>query len=182
MRPYTKIGDRGETMLYGGIKVNKDDPRLEAFGTIDELNSLLGLARSVCKDNYICDIIKKIQYKLFVVGADIATLKSLESKIPKILRITSSDVKELEKIADDIFSKLKPLNRFILPGGSILASIIHVARAICRRAERRIVTLSKIEDINPELLKYINRLSSVLFLLARLANTRAGIEDEEIDM
>jgi cob(I)alamin adenosyltransferase len=171
---YTKRGDTGETSLYGPGRVPKDSPRVEAYGTVDELNSFIGLAISDCSDDSIASSLKRIQSLLFVAGADLAS----DAKDTKVPRISNSNTEELEKMTDEILSRLPKLTSFILPGGSRLAAEVHIARAVCRRAERRIVTLSRAEDVNPALMPFFNRLSTYLFNLARLANASSGKKDE----
>jgi len=177
---YTRSGDTGETGLMGGRRVSKDDLRVEAYGTIDEANSFLGLAASFSADKQINDIIEKIQRDLFAIGSNLATPIEDKTKISyPIPEITQSSVDSLEKIIDDIEKELPSLKKFILPGGSRAASAIHVARSVVRRAERIVVAFSKQERINPEIIKYLNRLSSLLFELARLANKRANVSEKE---
>lgn len=166
------LGDKGETSLVGK-KLPKDDLRVESYGTIDELNSAIGLARSVSNFDNINTMLEKIQNHLFIIGAELATVteKGPES------RITEEDVKWLEGISDDMEKEIEPLNKFVLPSGSQMASSMHLARSICRRAERRIVTLSKKEQVNPEIVRYVNRLSDVLFVMARLTNQKLGVKE-----
>lgn len=162
MKIYTKSGDKGTTSLIGGNRIEKDSIRVEAYGTIDELNSYIGLCYHYLK-NEDRDALRKIQTKLFDVGAE---LSSLNYKRLKTI-LTSEDVEELEKLVDYYTSKVEKINEFIIPGTSLCSANLHIARTICRRAERRITTLSKQDEINPELLKYINRLSDFLYILAR---------------
>lgn len=171
---YTKKGDTGKTFLFGGKRVFKDNPRVEAYGTVDELNSWIGFSQSICKDNEIKSTLKEIQRMLFVAGADLASPFEKEDTP----RIKKEDTERIEKIDDQIFSKLPRLTKFILPAGTMLSSSLHISRTVCRRAERKIVTLSKKEKINPELIPFINRLSTLLFNLARLANQIEKVEDE----
>lgn len=171
---YTKRGDSGETSLYGASRVPKDSPRVEAYGTVDELNSFIGLAISDCEDGPVASSLKHIQSLLFVAGADLASDPG-DTKVP---RISSSNTEELERMTDRLLSELPKLSNFILPGGSRLAAEIHLARAVCRRAERRIVALSRTEKVNPALVPFFNRLSTYLFNLARFANTSSGKKDE----
>jgi cob(I)alamin adenosyltransferase len=175
---YTRRGDRGETSLYGPARVSKDSPRVEAYGTVDELNSYLGVVISHCQPSStsIAGPLKKIQSLLFVAGADLAT--EARTKGAPIPRITKEDVRLVERMTDDLLSRLPTLTQFILPGGSALSAEIHFARSVCRRAERRIVTLAKAEAINSELTPFFNRLSSYLFNLARYANSIKHRKDE----
>jgi cob(I)alamin adenosyltransferase len=172
---YTRKGDKGETSLYGSTRVRKDDPRVEAYGTIDELCSFLGFVISESKDQNLVSSLKGVQRLLFVAGGDIATDLHGTQKVP---RITEADTAKLEEATDDLVSKLPRLSNFILPGGSRTGATIHVARAVCRRAERQIVTASGSQEMNPELIRFFNRLSSYLFNLARWENSRAGEKDE----
>ena len=175
MKAYTRTGDRGETGLYGGTRVGKENPRVEAYGAVDELNSQIGLARAIVKDAKTKKILKSVQEDLFTLGGDLAS-ELVSAKVP---RINKSHVDNLEKTIDSINDELKPLRRFILPTGSIGAAQLHVARAVCRRAERRIASLAKIESINPEAIPYVNRLSSLLFVLARWVNQVDKVKEEE---
>lgn len=168
MKIYTKTGDRGETSLFGGTRVPKDSFRIDAYGTIDELNSVIGFCRSLNSIQEIDDILGEIQDDLFTIGADLATPHQSERK--PIKRIQQTDISRLEQHIDEITPKLEPLTSFILPGGSRSAALIHVARTICRRAERLVVTLARQEPIGEHLLIYLNRLSDLLFIVARRVN------------
>ena len=167
-RIYTRTGDKGETGLVGGTRVPKDSTRVEAYGSVDEINSALGLARSALSDHEIGLILEEVQKDLFVAGADLAGYKK-DQNLP---RITRERVLELEKIIDRFESELPPLRAFILPGGGRTGASLHFVRAVARRAERRIVTLSRKEDINNQMIPYVNRLSDLLFVLARVVNQR----------
>jgi cob(I)alamin adenosyltransferase len=173
---YTRGGDKGETGLFGARRIGKDSPRVEAYGAIDELNSCVGVALAECKNEEISNSLREIQSLLFIVGADLAT-EIKHGTNERVPRITREHTQKLEKEIDSLLAKLPKLSNFILPGGSKLSAQIHFARAVCRRAERRIVTVSKIERINPEILPFINRLSTYLFNLARFANLEEGKED-----
>jgi cob(I)alamin adenosyltransferase len=173
MRIYTKTGDRGETSLFGGKRVKKDNLRIEACGTVDELNSVIGVVRSMRVFREIDKVLEGVQNDLFVLGADLATPVWKVQKRAREARIRENHVKAIEAIIDRIQAKLPPLRRFVLPGGSVVASHLHLARAVCRRAERRIVKLSQTEAINPIAIAYLNRLSDLLFVLARLVNRKA---------
>ena len=175
MKIYTKTGDRGDTSLFGGQRVPKDALRIEAYGTVDELNSVLGLVRADNSDAEIDRILEEIQNALFELGADLATPQSVEKG--NVKRIESRDVQSLERVLDDLEKHLKPLRNFILPGGSPVAARIHFARTVCRRAERAVVRLSRNEDIGDTVTVYLNRLSDLLFVLARYANHRATIPE-----
>ena len=175
MKIYTKTGDRGDTTLFGGQRVPKDALRIEAYGTIDELNSILGIVRSDNRDPEIERILMQIQNQLFDLGADLATPRSVEQKTIK--RIEARDSQPLEKMIDALEANLKPLKTFILPGGSSVAARLHFARTICRRAERAVVRLSRNEDIGDGITIYLNRLSDLLFVLARHANYVANVPE-----
>jgi cob(I)alamin adenosyltransferase len=175
LKAYTGTGDKGETGLYGGTRVGKENPRVEAYGAVDELNSQIGVARALIKDKKLSETLKQVQEDLFVLGGDLAS-ELVNAKIPRIGKL---QLDRLEKVTDESNSDLPRLRRFILPGGSLAGAELHVARAVCRRAERRIVALSKSESINPEVLPYINRLSSFLFVLAREVNRMDRVPDVE---
>ena len=168
VRIYTRTGDKGETGLVGGARVFKDSSRVEAYGSVDETNSALGLVRSVLSDQEIDLVLGELQKDLFIAGADLAG----EKRGQEIPRITRERVSELETIIDRFESELPPLRAFILPSGGRAGASLHFARAVVRRAERRIVTLSRKEKINEQLIPYINRLSDLLFVLARVINHR----------
>lgn len=174
---YTRRGDKGETSLYGEGRVPKDSPRVEAYGTIDELNSCIGVALGECSHKEISDPLKRVQRELFTAGADLAT--ELGTKGTRLVpRIKKEDTERLEKMVDDLQRVLPRLTSFILPGGSELSSRLHLARAVCRRAERRVITLARSEKVNPELVPYLNRLSTYLFNAARYANALERVEDD----
>ena len=172
---YTRRGDRGETSLYGPKRVPKDDPRVEAYGTIDELNSLLGVVVSGSSDRKLCASLREVQGMLFVAGADAASELKTSQRVP---RITPADTAKLEKMTDALLSELPPLSNFILPGGSRTGALLQLSRSVCRRAERRLVTASRSQELNPELLPFFNRLSSYLFNLSRRANKRAKKKED----
>ena len=163
MKIYTKTGDKGETSLYDGNRIRKDDIRVECYGTIDELNSFLGFGRNFVEDEEICNIIFKIQRELFNVAGELATLDV--ERFPE--RINESHIKYLEYIIDTYIAKIEDINRFIIPGTNKAASSLHVARTVCRRAERRILTLMEGASVSQELLRYVNRLSDTIYTLAR---------------
>jgi len=167
-RIYTRTGDKGETGLVGGTRVSKDSTRVEAYGSVDEINSALGVARSVLNDTEIGLVLEELQKDLFVAGADLAGDKTSQ----RVPRITRERVSELERIIDRFESELPPLKAFILPSGGRAGASLHFVRTVARRAERRIVTLSRKEEINDQLIPYINRLSDLLFVLARVVNHR----------
>ncbi|RCK75846.1 MAG: ATP:Cob(I)alamin adenosyltransferase [Ignavibacteriae bacterium] len=168
MKIYTKTGDDGTTSLYGGKRVLKCELRIEAYGTVDELNSVLGICRAMKLHKRVDRLLDKIQNQLFVLGTDLATPKSSRKK--PVPRIKESDIKFLEKAIDEFDAENKPLNRFILPGGSLLSSYLHFGRTVCRRAERLVVRLAKNENTGQNPIIYLNRLSDLLFVLARWVN------------
>lgn len=170
---YTKTGDDGSTGLIGGNRIRKSSPRIIAYGTVDELNSSLGIALSLKLDIDIADLLTKIQNDLFVVGADLANpdLKNISN------RVTDDMVQFLESSIDELEKELSPISYFILPGGDPIASHVHMARAISRRAETSIVYLAEIEEINKTCKIYINRLADLLFVIARVINKRKMIKD-----
>ncbi len=172
---YTRRGDSGETSLYGARRVKKDDPRVEAYGTIDELNSLIGVVIAGSKARAVVSPLKEVQRMLFVAGADAACELGSSGSVP---RITPADTRRVEEMTDALLAKLPTLSNFILPGGTPTGANIQLARSVCRRAERRIVTAAASGGLNPELLPFFNRLSSYLFNLARLANKAAGKKEE----
>jgi cob(I)alamin adenosyltransferase len=173
MKIYTKTGDAGETGLFGGQRVTKDALRVQAYGTVDECNATLGVARTATSDAELDELLGAIQNQLFTVGADLAT----PGGSPNIPRIGDDEVAFLEAAIDRLEAGLAPLKQFILPGGSPAAAQLHVARTVCRRAERWVVSLAREEVVNLQLLAYLNRLSDLLFVLARAANARAGVDD-----
>jgi len=177
MKIYTKRGDKGETALFSGQLVPKDNLRVAAYGEVDELNAFVGLARTCSVDGEIKELLKTVQKNLFVVGGDLATPP--DSKTPKpVSRITPSHSQELEAAIDKIEEELKPLTTFILPTGSKDSCYLHICRSVCRRAERKAVSLSRCEKINEEVVIYLNRLSDFFFMLARLSNKRSHIQEE----
>ncbi len=176
MKIYTKKGDRGETSLFGGERVDKDNLQVETYGTTDELNSILGLAITEITDKGVREIVLKIQNDLFVLGGELATSAALLSRDKKI-EILQEHIDQLEKQIDFYEEKLEPLKQFILPGGSKSASLLHVARSVCRRSERLVVHLAKNNDINSNIVIYLNRLSDLLFVLARFENDVNQIPD-----
>jgi cob(I)alamin adenosyltransferase len=176
MKIYTKTGDLGETGLYGGGRVRKDDPRIAAYGTVDELNAVLGLARAEGLPAEIDQLLARMQSELFDLGAELATLdpQKLGTSI-----IQEAQIAALEAAIDKFEERLPPLKQFILPGGSKQAALLHVARTICRRAEREVVHLASIpeEHVSGTSIVYLNRLSDLLFVLARATNADLGVAD-----
>ncbi len=181
MKIYTGTGDAGETGLYGGQRVSKDDLRVEAYGTVDEANALLGVAAVHLNDPALRELVTRLQNELFVLGSDLATPLAREEAGGKSIvpRIEAVHGTALEGLIDTFEAELSPLRQFILPGGSPGSAALHVARAVVRRAERRTVALSRASpnDINPEVLRYLNRLADLLFVLARVTNHREGVPD-----
>ena len=171
MKIYTKKGDQGTTSLYGGSKISKDSIRIHSYGTVDELNSTLGIVLTYSVSEKGEEILKNLQNQLFVLGADLATPRSKKEKIE---RIGESDIQKLEDWIDELQEKLEPLTAFILPGGSPAGSFLHLARTVCRRAERFAVSLKSQETLSDNPVIYLNRLSDLLFVLARYENLEAG--------
>jgi cob(I)alamin adenosyltransferase len=169
-RIYTKSGDGGETGLGDGTRVPKDSPRVEAFGQVDELNAVLGLVLANCPDCPEAAVLRGIQNDLFDVGADLCVPASGAEEPGKCLRVTPAQAERLERAIDRLNENLRPLESFVLPGGAPAAAWLHLARTVCRRAERAVVTLARGERINPRVIVYLNRLSDYLFVLARVAN------------
>jgi cob(I)alamin adenosyltransferase len=173
MKIYTKTGDQGDTGLFGGPRVRKDDPRIEAYGTVDELNSVLGLARAAELPQGVDELISRIQSELFSIGAELATP---DPAAHGTNLIGTKHVAALEAAIDHHEQDLPPLRQFILPGGTQSAAFLHFARTVCRRAERRLVSLMAApgQTISEQVIIYLNRLSDLLFVLARDVNHRAG--------
>ena len=172
MRIYTRTGDKGETGLYGNTRLDKDSQRIKTIGDIDELNAFLGYAHSLISDTDIANLLNRMQNELFDLGADLAVLETHHQA--ESLRISNDLVLEQERMIDCFQQELPPITHFILPGGLTSASVLHLARTVCRRAERNVVSLKKSNSINPEILQYLNRMSDLLFVLARVVNHRAG--------
>ena len=177
MKIYTHTGDDGTTALFGGPRVPKYHLRVEAYGTVDELNSALGLARTLGPQPETERWLHEIQQHLFYIGSDLAT--PLDAKADRIVRLDKEAVVWLEEVIDEITDPLPPLKQFILPGGTPVAAQVHVARTVCRRAERITAYLVESEQIGAYVLPYLNRLSDFLFTLARWENFKAGITDEK---
>jgi cob(I)alamin adenosyltransferase len=169
---YTRTGDEGQTSLFAGGRTSKGTARLHAYGTIDELNSILGLALAHGLSEQVASGVRIVQDELFVIGADLAT--PLEAEAAWITRVSEANVTRLEREIDAMDEQLPPLKNFILPGGTVGAASLHVARTVCRRAERWIVALSQEENINPSVLHYVNRLSDWLFVAARYENMQSS--------
>jgi cob(I)alamin adenosyltransferase len=179
MKIYTKTGDKGETGLFGGQRVRKGDLRIAAYGDIDELNALLGMARSLNQDGEVEKFLQKIQNELFDLGALLATPARDRGKLKGNNFIRKEETAFLEQSIDRCEKELSPLTTFILPGGSDVAATLHLARTVCRRAERAIVTMNDREPgaVEEEILCYVNRLSDFLFVLARWVNFKNGVSD-----
>ena len=171
MKIYTKFGDTGETALYGGTRIGKDDSRIEAIGTVDELNAYIGYAQTLIDDPDLSELMTRIQNHLFAVGADLATPET-HTKASEF-RIPADFTTAMEAAIDTLSEELPPLTNFILPGGCAAGAVLHIARVVCRRSERRVVRLAREVDINPEIVRSLNRLSDLLFVLARTVNFRA---------
>jgi cob(I)alamin adenosyltransferase len=175
MKIYTKTGDNGDTSLFGGHRIPKSSLRIDAYGTVDELNAQLGVIRALKPPAEVESILEQLQSQLFLLGADLAT--PLSSTPSKIQRIQQDHVLNLEKNIDKLDVQLKPLQSFIIPGGQPIAAQVHIARTVCRRAERLLDALGRREDIGKFPLIYLNRFADLLFVLARYINYLSGIED-----
>ena len=171
---YTKTGDEGETGLFGGGRVGKDDPRVRAYGEVDELNAAIGLAAALDPDDFEAGLLQSIQRTLFTIGAELATPDAAKQRRGPI---GAAEVAALEAVIDRHEATLQPLKNFILPGGTPKAAAFHLARTVCRRAERAVVGLSRDQKINALIVHYLNRLSDLLFVLARAANAQASRPD-----
>lgn len=169
MKIYTKTGDRGETGLFGGVRVRKNDPKVEAYGTVDELNACLGLARAHGLSAELDRLLVQLQNDLFVLGAELATADGYAGRLP-VQPLDESHVRALEVAIDEQEAKLTPLSHFILPAGVASSAHFHLARTVCRRAERRLLDLPSVRLEN---VIYLNRLSDLLFVLARVANAES---------
>jgi cob(I)alamin adenosyltransferase len=175
MKIYTTTGDQGETSLFGGRRVPKDALRIEAYGTVDELNSALGVTRAGKPVKEIDQILASLQNDLFVLGADLATPTEKQNGI--VERIQQEHIMHIEQVIDSIEPRLTHLSSFIIPGGSRVAAQLHLARTICRRAERFVVKLAREEHIEPHCIVFLNRVSDLLFVLARYANEVDGVRE-----
>lgn len=179
-RVYTRTGDRGDTALVGGRRVAKDSVRIETYGTVDELNAVLGLARVFNAERidaaeghrWLDGVLRKLQDELFDLGSELATPE--DAVYEGMFRMGEPQVKALEKLIDECQKDLAPLRSFVLPGGGRIGAFLHQARTVCRRAERRLLTLSRAEPVSPVALKYVNRLSDLLFVLSRWVGQRLG--------
>ena len=182
-RIYTRRGDKGETALAGGQRVPKDAPRIEAYGTVDELNAFIGMACVTCGEESaralrlgkLVDILRRVQHELFNLGSQLSTLP--KDVHPKQARITSAEIEQLEREIDAMNQELPTLRSFVLPGGCRLNAELHVARTVCRRAERLTVALARTEEVAPEAIRYLNRLSDALFVWSRWASHVQGVPE-----
>ena len=178
MKIYTKTGDSGETSFFDNTRVSKADPRVDAYGEVDELNACLGTARAAIADDDIVSALESIQKDLFGLGARLADPRSrIASRVEKAT-VTTADVERLEQLIDRLEMEVPPLRRFILPGGSTGGALLHLARTVCRRAERRVIGLGA-DAVAPILIVYLNRLSDLLFVMARTVNHRVGLREVE---
>lgn len=178
MKIYTRTGDGGETSLFGGGRVRKDHPRTAAYGDVDELNSAIGLVRATAPAELFDEHLQAVQRDLFAIGGRLATPEP--KKVAKAMGkavLPPERAESFEQVIDDAERELPPLSAFVLPGGTPKAAALHVARTVCRRAERSVVHLAREDEVPPEIVIYLNRLSDLLFTLARLANHRAGAPD-----
>ncbi|MGH7885978.1 MAG: cob(I)yrinic acid a,c-diamide adenosyltransferase [Thermodesulfobacteriota bacterium] len=175
---YTKTGDKGETSLVGGKRVSKASKRVDAYGDVDELNSFLGISRTKTSEHELKEIIQVIQNDLFIIGGDLATSNDSEFKVP---RVSLDMIGKLEHLIDDFLKEVGDLKEFILPSGNEGGAYLHLARTVCRRAERKTALLMKTEEINENVLIYLNRLSDLLFVLARVENKRSGFNEISVD-
>ncbi|TFG28919.1 cob(I)yrinic acid a,c-diamide adenosyltransferase [Candidatus Thorarchaeota archaeon] len=181
-RIYTRAGDKGKTGLLSGERIDKADPRVEAYGTVDELGTFLGVAK-VHSSKRIAEYICIIQQKLFLINSELATnTDSLEPDNPlrNLQKVSTADVEFLEKIADELSEELPLLTNFVIPGGTKGSAFLHVCRTVCRRAERRIVHFANSYPVNEDLIRYINRLSDLLFVMSRYENIEEGDGDRII--
>ena len=178
MKIYTKTGDTGETSLFDQTRVSKADPRVEAYGDVDELNTCLGATLAAGLDADLAAHVQTIQKDLFALGARLADPSArIADRVAKAT-VDAHDVERLEQTIDRLDGEIPPLRRFILPGGSPAGALLHLARAVCRRAERRVTSLGQ-NAVAPILLVYLNRLSDLLFVMARVANHRARVQETE---
>jgi len=181
MKLYTRTGDDGTTGLFSGTRVSKDHPRIEAYGTVDELNSTLGLVAAGCDPEHafearLLEIVGLLQSRLFDIGADLATPEGGRNE-EKIQRIGDAHVEEAERFIDEIDGGNAPMRHFVMPGGTELAARLHLARTVCRRAERLMITLNHSEPVGSPAIQYVNRVSDLLFAAARRANHERGVAD-----
>ena len=176
MRIYTKSGDTGQTGLFGGARVSKDDVRVDCYGIVDELNACLGVVASTAVAKDVGELLTRLQSDLFVVGAELACVPEKREAL-RLHLIDESDITRLEQTIDEYTKELPELKTFILPGGSNSAAMLHLARTICRRAERRTITLGGLSEVSGKIVIYLNRLGDLLFVLARVENRRNLVAD-----
>ncbi|GMV14295.1 MAG: cob(I)yrinic acid a,c-diamide adenosyltransferase [Polyangiaceae bacterium] len=176
MKIYTKTGDSGSTGLFGGERVDKDDARVDGYGTVDETNAAIGVARAAGLTVEIDAVLAAVQSDLFTLGAELACVPGHEARL-KLALLGGPDIERLERAIDTAEEGLAPLTSFVLPGGTPGAAALHAARTACRRAERRVVALRRASPVRDEVIVYLNRLSDLLFVLARRANHAAGVTD-----
>jgi cob(I)alamin adenosyltransferase len=175
MKIYTRTGDDGTTGLLGRARVAKHDARVEAYGSVDELNAALGVAHALDPERWFGELVPGLQAALFQVGAELATTDL--ALLARLARVSDDDVAAIEREIDRLEADLAPLTRFVLPGGTPLAASLHHARTVCRRAERRVTALAAREEVSPRLVHWLNRVADLLFVMARWANFRAGVAD-----
>lgn len=176
MKIYTRTGDAGTTALFGGERVAKSSARVRAYGSVDEANAQLGVARAALQDDELDALLRDLQNALFDVGADLATPEGAPAR-ERLVPIDAVDCERLEAWIDRLDAELPPLRRFVLPGGHPAAAALHVARTVARRAEREVVALAEAETVNPQVGVFLNRLSDLLFVAARVVNARAGVAE-----
>jgi cob(I)alamin adenosyltransferase len=178
-RIYTRTGDEGDTGLFGGARVAKSDPRVAAYGAVDELNAVLGWTLTHVQEPGIASRLASLQPDLFAIGAHLATVVRPGARPPKLPSLPDARVPEIERWIDDAEALLPKLTAFVMPGGSAGGAALHVARTVCRRAERDIVGLARIADVPPSIVVFMNRLSDLLFVWARRENAHAGTEEKQ---
>ena len=176
MKIYTRTGDSGTTGLFGGTRVAKEAPEVEAYGSVDELNACLGVARAALGPSALSELLAELQSDLFTVGAELGCAPGQEGKL-RLALLSAEDVTRLEHHIDAAEANLPPLRAFILPGGSPGAASLHLARTLCRRAERRVLAARHVQPVRDQIVHYLNRLSDLLFVLARRANAESGVAD-----
>jgi cob(I)alamin adenosyltransferase len=174
MKIYTKTGDKGQTSLFGGARLPKNHIRIEAYGTVDELNSYIGLVRDVAENEAVKSVLKEVQDRLFTIGSNLASDPSKDMITPDVHQ---ADIELLETEIDSMMAELPPLRSFILPGGHTTVSFCHIARCVCRRTERLVVALAENEKVEVMIIQYLNRLSDYLFALGRLLAKDLGVEE-----
>ncbi len=181
IKVYTRRGDSGETDLFGGGRVGKDDARVCAYGEVDELNAVLGAARAELQDADLVEWLSSIQLSLFDLGSELANpdIEERAAAGKPLPRVVGAEVDEIEGWIDRLDGELEPLKSFVLPGGTRAAALLHLGRTVCRRAERHVIALSRDQSVAPLLIRYLNRLSDLLFTMARAVNRRAGVAETQ---